>query len=139
MKNNFLNKTKLGFTLVEILVVISIIGILAGIVLIGPGNARQRARDAKREADIMEIQWAMERYYNDHYEYPSELGQLAPPNNSYLPSIPEDPSGEEYSSQVATDMQSYCIWAELERGEYLAVSEKGYGFTNEPPSIGSCW
>ncbi len=136
MKNKFLNKTKPGFTLIELLVVITIIGILAGIISIGFGNARQRARDAKRETDIMEIQWAMERYYNDNYEYPLLINNL---ENNYLDTIPKDPFNNDYSSQIAADRQSYCIWAELERGEYLAVSEKGYGFTNDTPSIGSCW
>ncbi len=50
---------KSGFTLVEILVVIAIIGLLAGVVLVGLGPARQRARDTRRLSDINQIRaWA---------------------------------------------------------------------------------
>jgi len=138
MKNKFSKKTKSGFTLIELLVVIGIVSILAGVVFIGLGNARQRARDTKREADIMEIQWAMERYYNDNYEYPSLMQDLV---DNYLAFIPKDPFDEDYNFENnLSDRQRYCIWAELERGEYLAVSEKGYGFTNDTPlDIDNCW
>lgn len=44
-----------GFTLVELLVVISVIGILAGGIIIATGGARQRARDTKRKNDLTQI------------------------------------------------------------------------------------
>jgi type II secretion system protein G len=60
-----------GFTLIELLVVVAIIGILATVVLSSLSSARERARDAKRLADVKTIQTALEMYANDNGgEYP---------------------------------------------------------------------
>lgn len=61
-----------GFTLIELLVVISIIGLLASVVLISLNNARKKARDAKRIADMHQLQTALDVYYtNNGGAYPS--------------------------------------------------------------------
>lgn len=59
-----------GFTLLELLVVVAIIGLLASIVLVGVSKARANARDAKRQADIMSIVTGIELYYNSNGYYP---------------------------------------------------------------------
>jgi prepilin-type N-terminal cleavage/methylation domain-containing protein len=56
---------KKGFTLIELLVVVSIIGLLASIVVVSLGGAREQSRDAKRQADLRQIQTAQELCYND--------------------------------------------------------------------------
>ena len=61
-----------GFTLIELLVVIAIIGILASIVLASLNIARMKGRDARRIADLKEMQNALELYYSDHNAYPVE-------------------------------------------------------------------
>jgi type II secretion system protein G len=68
----------LGFTLIELLVVIAIIGLLASIVLVALNNARVKSRDAKRIADIRELQAALEMYYNDNGSYPSLACESTP-------------------------------------------------------------
>ena len=60
-----------GFTLVELIVVIVIIAILATIVVIGTNTVSGQSRDAKRSTNATIIADALEKYYNQHGEYPS--------------------------------------------------------------------
>ena len=79
-----------GFTLIELLAVIAIIGILASIIMVSLESARQKGRDAKRVADIKNIQLSLEEYYNDNLKYPTNIyTSLAP---TYLPNVPYDPN-----------------------------------------------
>jgi len=68
---------KKGFTLVELLVVISIIGILASIGLVSFRSAQFRSRDAQRKSDLKQLTNALELYYSDYGRYPSSSnGQI---------------------------------------------------------------
>ena len=55
-----------GFTIIELLIVIVVIGILAGLVLNSFGNIQERARDTERQNDINSIHTALELYYTDN-------------------------------------------------------------------------
>ena len=75
-KNENKNK-KTGFTLIEVLFVITIVAMLAMVVFIAVGNAQKKARDAVRKTDLAEIQKALDIYYYDNPaagEYPGEGG-----------------------------------------------------------------
>ena len=63
--------SKKAFTLVELLVVVAIIAILASALLVGLGGARQKARDARRIADLRNVQSALEVYYARNNQYPA--------------------------------------------------------------------
>ncbi len=63
-----------AFTLIELLVVIAIIGLLSSIVFASLNSARVKARDARRIADLREVQKALELYYADHGSYPTTGG-----------------------------------------------------------------
>ena len=68
-KKNF--QKSLGFTLIELLVVISIIGFLATASMVMFNNVRIKARDAKRLADIKQLQKALDLYYDQNNAYPT--------------------------------------------------------------------
>jgi general secretion pathway protein G len=59
-----------GFTIVELLVVVTVIAILAAIVYSNFSSAQRQARDAKRTSDIVEIQKALRLYYADNGHFP---------------------------------------------------------------------
>lgn len=66
-----MSSIKKGFTLVELLVVVSIIGILTTLVVANLNSARERARDASRKSDLRNIQTALRLYYNDIGSFPA--------------------------------------------------------------------
>lgn len=70
MKKNNTKSLKKGFTLVEMLIVIAIIGILMGIVYANFGSARASARDEARKTSLKELQLAIELYKAQEGRYP---------------------------------------------------------------------
>jgi general secretion pathway protein G len=87
-------KNKQGFTLIELLVVIAIIGLLSTLSILALNTARARARDAKRIADVKEIQTALEMYFNDAGAYPATLAStsLVYGTSTYLATLPVPPT-----------------------------------------------
>ncbi|OIO46677.1 MAG: hypothetical protein AUJ28_02150 [Parcubacteria group bacterium CG1_02_37_51] len=63
-----MKKTK-GFTLLELLVVIAIIGLISTFAAVQLNSGREKARDAKRIADVKAVQTAMEFIYDDNGDY----------------------------------------------------------------------
>ncbi|MCX6716460.1 MAG: type II secretion system protein [Candidatus Taylorbacteria bacterium] len=62
-----------AFTLVELMVAISIIGILTAIALVAFGGARMKSRDTTRVSDLNQIRLAVEQYYMKCKQYPLKL------------------------------------------------------------------
>ena len=69
-----------GFTLLELLVVISIIGILSSMAIVSLNGARMKARDALRKADMAQLRTALALYYDDHNQYPDCSATWSPNN-----------------------------------------------------------
>ena len=69
-----MRRSQNGFTLVEMLVVITIIGILAALAIPNMTKARVKAKEAEVKANLHVIQAALERFYTDHSQYPAYIG-----------------------------------------------------------------
>jgi general secretion pathway protein G len=78
-----------GFTMVELLVVISIIVILAAMGMAQYRNSVIRAREAVLKEDLFRMRDAIDQYYADKMKYPSGLEDLV--TDGYLRELPVDP------------------------------------------------
>lgn len=123
-----------GFTLIEILIVVGIIGLLASIVLVGLAPAQRRGRDARRLADLKQVQNALELYYNKCGYYPgtaqldtpcasnpaaisswSDLTSALTGSSLGVNQIPNDPSaGGTYYYATNSGNTAYTLAAKLE-------------------------
>jgi prepilin-type N-terminal cleavage/methylation domain-containing protein len=98
-----------GFTLMELLVVMFIIGVLSTIILTGGASQLAKARDSEKISDLAEISIALELYYNSCRQYPSTLATTTTNNGcsgstnfgSFMRSLPS--SASEVSFEYKTN------------------------------------
>ena len=122
-------QNKKGFTLVEVLVVIFIIGLLSSIVLVGLGTFRARGRDTRRIADLRSVQTVLELYYAKNGQYPdandwSGLRSAVVGAGVGVDSLPNDPiNGEDYKYGASSNLQRYTLGAVLEDNSHSALRD----------------
>ena len=80
---------KKGFTLVEVIIVLTLIGILVAIIVPIYRNSVVRAREAVLKENLFHIRDAISKYYYDKQKYPTALDDLV--TNKYLGKLPIDP------------------------------------------------
>lgn len=114
-----------GFTLVELMVVIVIIGLLATIVAINVIPATDTARIEKAKADISVIEQALEQYRLDNLIYPDQMqglqALLSPPpglpqperyrRGGYIKKLPDDPWGRAYQYKIPAERGPFDIYS----------------------------
>lgn len=118
---------KQGFTLIEVLVAVTIIAVLISIGVVSYGSVNRRSRDAKRKGDVEQMRSAMEMYRADTGYYPNlGSGSWADASglsttlvSTYLPAIPSDPKSAQTYRYKATNLSGgnyygYCLSAVLE-------------------------
>lgn len=120
-----------GFTLVELLIVITIIGILSSIGLSTFTSAQTKSRDVKRKTHLKQLSDAFEAYYNDHGEYPDEAdivwgaGFTDINGTVYMVQLPQDPTlGLTYFYDALAPAGSntqYQLYAYLENANDSAI------------------
>ncbi len=106
-----------GFTLLELLVVIGIIGIMMALATVAYSQTQQSGRNSRRKQDLISIQNALEQYYSaNSFSYPTGACSVA---STYLKSAwPVDPSSTATTtipySESCPSTSSYCICAGME-------------------------
>ena len=78
-----------GFTLIELMVVMSLIIILSAMALVQYRQSIVRSREAVLRDDLFKMRDAIDQYYADKNQYPATLEALA--TDGYLRAIPKDP------------------------------------------------
>jgi len=82
-------KQQSGFTLIELIVVVTIIGILAAVAVSNVRWAQTKARESALRHDLFEMRKSIDDYYADKQKYPESLQALQ--QQHYLRNIPKDP------------------------------------------------
>jgi general secretion pathway protein G len=108
-----------GFTLIEMLVVIAVVGILSATVLTALGPARNKGRDTRIRSNISQIAAVAEAKFNGN-QYPassdSDISALISDTNKY-----NGGSGATYNATGA----SFAAWSPLASGGYFCVDSTG--------------
>ena len=123
-------KQKNGFTLLELLVVISIIGILVALGAVAFSTAQKTGRDAKRRGDRKAVQNAFEQYYSQNSGYSATCSTMWTATQS-TGSLPTDPKPtQSYVPSCTTTTYCYCALLEETGTGNASASNCTYGAGN---------
>ena len=133
-----------AFTLIELLIVIIILGVLAALITGNFFTSLKKGRDAKRKADLEQVQRALEMYYEDKRTYPTfafPFGSKLCENvgceaseKVYMQKVPDDPvSGKDFQ-YLSSDGTDYKLFACLENNLQILPYES----TESTLSCGNC-
>ncbi|MBI5620691.1 prepilin-type N-terminal cleavage/methylation domain-containing protein [Candidatus Gottesmanbacteria bacterium] len=138
---------KKGFTLMELLVVMAILGILITVGLTSYKSVQMKSRDSRRKSDMRQISSALELYFNDKGRYPADDGAgkiqgcgtgdnqvcawgsaMKDSNNTiYMVALPGDPVGarQYYYDSYGSQGKGYQLYARLENSEDIDLKRDG--------------
>lgn len=95
-----LNKMFKGFTLVELLVVLSILALLLTLAVPRYFNSIEKAKDATLKQDLNTLRESIDKYYGDNGKYPNTLDDLV--DRKYIRKLPIDPITEKTDTWIFT-------------------------------------
>lgn len=157
-----MNKNTQAFTIIELMVTVAIIAILSSIILANLTGAQLKARDAKRVSDIVQLQLALELYFDRCNQYPSLGAEFLPKLDasngcptisgtqvkfsdftSKLP-VPSTAGDYKYAVNNFSTPTDYVLQAKLEKPNQATKDDIDGSFTtyifapdNSAPSSGS--
>ncbi|MFA6602545.1 MAG: prepilin-type N-terminal cleavage/methylation domain-containing protein [Candidatus Shapirobacteria bacterium] len=103
-------KNKTGFTLIELIITITIIGVITALVTVSFASTSKRGRDSRRMADLEKIRMGLEMAKQVGGTYPSTLPLIVP---TFLQQAPTDPkTGRKYDYQGSD--YTYVLHASME-------------------------
>ena len=105
-----------GFTMIELLIVISIIVVLASMGMTQYRNSVIRAREAVLKEDLFRMRDAIDQYYADRNKYPSSLDDLV--SDGYMREVPIDPMTQSKDSWQPVNAETNVNDAAAEPGIY---------------------
>jgi len=135
-----------GFTLIEMLVVISLIGILAALALVSFGGAQKQARDTTRKSDLKQYQTSVENYASKNNGLYPVSGSTVISSGAVCTALaigtcPADPKTPTMDYRYFGSATSYVIWSSLENktGVYWVVCSSGKtGESASAPGSSTC-
>jgi len=78
-----------GFTMIEILIVLTLVVVLASMAMVNYTNSVKRSQEAVLKEDLFRMRDAMDQYYADKNKWPSDLADLV--SSGYIREVPTDP------------------------------------------------
>ncbi len=109
------NQQQHGFTLIELMVVVAIIGLLGSIVAVNVMQSHEDAMQATAKADLLRLHDTVAMYQLKHHQRPDDLVSLVSPDPkgriwlSGFESTPRDPWGQDYILQAADDRSQFEV------------------------------
>ena len=93
-----LKKTSLGFTLIELMVVMTVIALLISIAVPRYFNSVEKAKEATLKQSLSVMRSAIDKFYGDNERYPASINELV--TKKYIRSVPMDPITESTETWV---------------------------------------
>lgn len=130
-------KNKHGFSLIELLVVISIIAVLTAVLMINFVGARERSRDSQKIQNLNGIKNSLRMYYNDNQIYPATLSMLGSGSSGYVSSL-GDTTGLVYGTLPGGDGFRLKVTLESGAGDEDINSQTKCGLIPTPGVYAVC-
>ncbi len=121
------HKKSYGFTLIEIMLVVILLGIIFSLSSLSYTSVRNRAYDSERQSDIQEIRLALEQYRSNNNVYPTAVPTLGmnfgsgalndAGGNIYMSKLPQDPRYPEKQYFYETSGTDFTLYTSLGNAE----------------------